>query len=426
MIDSANISVSGELAVGRQEEAVPWLCLLTAPFILLTVAFSVMPGWNYAVKGFGVLLAVAFLIRSMNTRIRVSGEFYLYLGWIVWCSTGIFVCEFPEDIVGSLQTLSQILIMIFVVMGATYLRKTLTLNLLAVLGGVFIVGFYSFITGEYSKPDDPGGRVAGIALNANAFGFLMVTGTIALAYLWMIPHRHPWPWHIVLMALMALATVATILSGSRAAILSLVAFYFFWGFFCYRAEIFRRPKVLGAVVAAILAVTIMFSFLYVGSLAERRFGSLVAFLHGERYEGSAGTRWHMYLEGVSILERNPIFGVGIDQFINNTTTEHVAHSEYVEVFADTGIVGGIIYFSIFVVLWIRAGKIARHTRDLTQFRIARLVRAVLVVAMISNFARWQYYNKISWIVFASFIGYTSAVWGELSSRSNSSNQSHWS
>jgi hypothetical protein len=27
--------------------------------------------------------------------------------------------------------------------------------------------------------------------------------------------------------------------------------------------------------------------------------------------------------------------------------------------------------------------------------------------------RWNYYDKITWVVFASFIGYTSAVWNDL-------------
>jgi O-antigen ligase len=123
-----------------------------------------------------------------------------------------------------------------------------------------------------------------------------------------------------------------------------------------------------------------------------------------------------YREGLEMLLRSPVIGVGMDQFIFHSNTQHVAHSEYVEVFSDTGIVGGLLYFSIFVVLWIRAGKIAKYTDDITQFRIARLVRAILIVIAVSNVGRWNYYDKITWVIFASFIGYTSAVWQELSAR----------
>lgn len=414
MTELSTIPHAGGYAAGRQKESLPLLALLTFPFIVGAVSVSPLEGWNIIVKGMGVVLAVAFVIRSMTTNIRVSAEFFLYLAWIIWGLTGFAVSRYPKVVTGTILTLSQILIMTFIVMGATYHRRALTLNLLAVLAGVFIVGFHSFVTGEYSKPEDPGGRVAGIALNANAFGFLMVMGTIVLMYLWMIPHRHPWLWHIVLMVAMALAAAGTILSGSRAAILSMVVLYLCWGFFCYRADMFRRPKVLGAVVVAVLVCMAMFSSLYVGSLAEKRFGSAVKFMQaGGSGDGSVGTRWQMYKDGWEIIQKNPIAGVGLENFIFNASQRYVAHSEYLEVISDTGIVGGIIYFSIFVVLWIRAGKIAKYTRDITQFRIARLVRAVLIVIMISNFSRWYFYDKLAWTIFACFIGYTTAVWSEI-------------
>jgi O-antigen ligase len=417
MTELTNILESGELALPQQEEPLPLLSLLTVPFIIGVVAFSPLDGWNYAVKILGVILALAFFVRSLSSSLRVNKEVLLYMAWILWSFTGAFVALHIEQLWEILITVAQILIMLFIVAGATYLRKTLTINLVAFLAGTFIIGIYSLVTGEYARPDDPSGRVAGIAMNANSFGFIMVLGTMVLAYLWMLPHRHPWMWYGPLALAMGCAAVASVLSGSRTSIVSLGVLYITWIFFCYRAEIFHRPKVFAGVVFACILGVVFFLYLFVGSLAEERFESASTVLQGGGGgEGSVAARIQLFKDGLHMLAGSPVFGIGLNQFIFLSSSGHVAHSEYMEIFADTGIVGGVIYFSIFVVLWIRAGKIAKYTDDLTQFRIARLVRAFLIVIMVSNVGRWNYYDKMTWILFASFIGYTGAVWRELSNR----------
>jgi O-antigen ligase len=417
MTELTNISAPADLVYPQQEESPPLLSLLTVPFIIGVVAVSPLDNWNYIVKALGMLLAITYFARALSSRVRVSAEFLLYMAWIAWGLTGAFVAVYLPVFWGTLGTLTQILVMLFIVSGATYLRKTLTLNLIAFLVGTVVVAVYSLVTGEYERPDDPEGRMVGLALNSNAFGFLMVSAMMVLAYLWMLPHHHPWLWYILIALAMAGAAISTVLSGSRTAISSMGVFFAAWFFFCYRSEIFRRPKVLAAVVLGIVLGLVFFARIYVGSVAEQRFDSAIAIVQGgASTEGSMIVRMQFYGEGLNMLLHSPVIGVGLDQFMFHSNSQHVAHSEYVEVFADTGIVGGMIYFSIFIVLWIRAGKIAKYTDDFTQFRIARLVRAILFVILISNFGRWNYYDKITWIIFASFIGYTSAVWNDIQAR----------
>lgn len=420
MTELTTISDSGELVYPPPVETVPLLSLLTVPFIIGIAAVSPLDTWNYLVKGLGVLLAIAYFVRSLSSSLRISTELLLYLSWIVWALSGVFVAISREVFWVSILTLVQILIMFFIVSGATFLRKALTMNLVAFLAGTLVVAIYSLVTGEYTRAEETSDRVAGLALDANAFGFLMVTGTMILAYLWMLPHRHSWLWYGPLALLMAGTAVGTVLSGSRNSILSMVVFYIAWFFFCYRTEIFRRPKVLAAMIFACVVGFVVFAYLFVGSVAEERFESAVSIVQGRGgNEGSLYMRLEFYRVGLKMLLDSPVVGVGLNQFYYHSGLMHPAHSEYAEVFADTGVVGGLIYFSIFVVLWIRAGKIAKYTDDLSQFRIARLVRAFLIVIMVSNLGRWNYYDKITWVVFASFIGYTNAVWQELSYRLNS-------
>ena len=417
MTELTNILEPEDLALPQQKGTVPLLSLVTMPFILGVVAVSPLDNWNIVVKILGSLLAIAFFVRSLSSSLRLSTEFFLYMSWVIWTLTGVVVARSQVVFWTILLTIVQITIMMFIIVGATYLRKTLTMNLLAFLAGTAVVAIYSLVTGEYDRPEEQlGGRVAGLALNANAFGFLMVCATIVLAYLWMLPYRHAWLWRLPLAAAMVGAAIPTVLSGSRDALLSLLVFYFFWFFFCYRSVAFR-PKVFAAVVLAVIAGAIVFLHVFVGSVAQDRIESAITiFRGGGGNEGSLFLRFHFYWEALAMLAASPVIGVGLAQFMFHSGESLVAHSEYAEVFADTGVVGGLLYFSIFVVLWIRAGKIAKYTDDLSQFRIARLVRAILVVIVVSDVGRWNYNDKITWVIFASFIGYTNAVWQELSQR----------
>jgi len=67
-------------------------------------------------------------------------------------------------------------------------------------------------------------------------------------------------------------------------------------------------------------------------------------------------------------------------------------------------------------LWLRTSWILRRTDDPLVGKIVRLVRATIVVLWLVSIGRTNYDTKEYWVLMASFIGYTHAVWLDIKAR----------
>ena len=391
-------------------EQLPLISVVVFAFIVAASSVAAMPYWNWLVRALGVMLGITFLVRSLSSTVRISKELLLYVAWMTWATFGLIKAVSPPLFWEQYGTVAQIAVMIFIISGYVSSRKTLSVVLISLLVGGSIVGGYSVLTGEYARADDSS-RVAGIARNSNSFGFVMLAITIVLAYLWMLPSRRKGIKYPLLVLGFGMAAVAIILSASRTALLGLMLFYLSWMWFCYRVTIFRKPKVLIGVLVLMGVGAFLFYTVFSGSVAADRLDSAAAILSDEASnEGSLYARMYFFRLGLELLLTNPVLGVGLNNFIFHSATVQMSHSEYIEVFTSTGLLGGLLYFSLFVVLWRRCGKIIHYSSQASETQIAGLIRAVLVVVLVTNLGRWYFNDKLSWIMFAGFIGYSNSIW----------------
>jgi O-antigen ligase len=329
---------------------------------------------------------------------------------VAWALTGVFVAVSGYLFWSQWATIFQIWVLLVIISGLTFAQRLLSFNLVWFLVAAFLLGGYSFVTGEFRRAATEGTveRVAGLAMNANQFGWIMLLATVAMAYFWMLPTRARALKYTVLSLGMAAAGVATVLSGSRKALIGLAVFYVLWLWFCYRRDALRRPVVM-AMALGVLAVgaLLMAQFAREMPVAQRFQETWDAFT-GKRMGGGGMNRLDLYGIAWRLFLKSPVVGVGMDNF-RLYSGGAVAHSEYAEIAADTGLVGFVLYFAVFVVLWRRCGRIIKEHPDPLAVRVAGLARALLIVVMILNLGRYNYMDKPAWIVFGSLIGYTSAV-----------------
>jgi O-antigen ligase len=253
-------------------------------------------------------------------------------------------------------------------------------------------------------------------MNSNAFGYRMLLGTIALAYLWMVPSRFRTLMKGLIIACMAFFALGVLASGSRQGILGLVLFYIAWVWFCYRKEMLHRPSIfLGAVFGLTLG-GLVFGTLLSKSAGGERLLSTYKMLSGEQTKGGGETRITLYKAAWAAVAAHPFVGIGPSGFLARVSGKLMTHSEYMEVATMSGLPGAVMYFSITVALWLRTSWILRHTDDPLVVRITRLVRATIAVLLLSALFRCNYYSKEYWVVMASFIGYTHAVWLDIKAR----------
>ncbi|MCX5672492.1 MAG: O-antigen ligase family protein [Planctomycetota bacterium] len=391
--------------------SLPFTALWVGPFILLAVTLSPLEYWNWVVFGLGVLLAGAYLAYSIRARVLPNAEMILYIVWVTWALTGVFVAVSGYLFWSQWATIFQIWVLLVIISGLTFAQRLLSFNLFWFLVGAFLVGGYSFVTGEFRRAAAGGEeqRVAGLAMNANTFGWIMLLATVAMAYFWMLPTRARALKYTVLSLGMAAAGVATVLSGSRKALVGFAVFYVLWLWFCYRRDALRRPVVM-AMALGLLLVGALLTVQFAREMpVGQRFQETWDAFTGKRMGGGGLNRLELYRVAWGLLLKNPVVGVGMDNF-RVYSGGSVAHSEYAEIAADTGLVGFVLYFAIFVVLWRRCGRIIKEHPDPVAVRVAGLARALLIVVMILNLGRYNYTDKPAWIVFGSLIGYTSAVW----------------
>ncbi|RPI60745.1 MAG: O-antigen ligase domain-containing protein [Planctomycetaceae bacterium] len=170
----------------------------------------------------------------------------------------------------------------------------------------------------------------------------------------------------------------------------------------------KRPLLLIATSAVLFIGTLVFIQVIMTTHAGARFTAVI-----DNTSDATEKRTDLYHDAWKVFSEHPISGVGLNCFVLHTQILQQAHSEYMEIAADTGIVGAILYFSIYFVMWRRAGKIVKYSSDQAAVKIAQLFRAFLVVIMLTNFGRWNYDAKTTWIMFASFIGYLCVAWNDV-------------
>jgi O-antigen ligase len=131
---------------------------------------------------------------------------------------------------------------------------------------------------------------------------------------------------------------------------------------------------------------------------------------GERFEHArehgSETRVQLYKEGIKMIKSNPIVGVGLSNYIKLSSSGLYSHSDYIEVAATTGIVGFILYFSIYIVLWHRLNRIKSMTNDPRILYTIGLLKAAIITILLVATGRPNIASKLTWVFLAGAIGYS--------------------
>lgn len=191
--------------------------------------------------------------------------------------------------------------------------------------------------------------------NSNFLGCLATYGFIFVLIYKRMPGKTFFDNRLVKLLFYITFTATVLWSGSRTALIVLVAGA--CGYYIITAEnqlqTLKRILITFGIIVALYIAIMRVPSLYniIGNRMERLFSFVSTGTAGEL---SIGWRQQMIEYGKELFRRHPIFGVGIDTFryfygIEGTTTFHstYSHNNYIEVLADGGIVGFIIYYSIY-------------------------------------------------------------------------------
>ena len=170
---------------------------------------------------------------------------------------------------------------------------------------------------------------------------------------------------VFLLVSLFLSTVLIFLSGSRAAYLSLFLETILFLIIYIKIETpFKQKKA----TILFLSLLILFSFLtsnliFKNSRDTGRYKSIASRVEQtyDLKDSSINMRFGLWKNAVEIIQKNPFTGVGVgnwkleslpyeNKMINDFGASIHAHNDFLEIAAETGILNGIIYFTIFVLL----------------------------------------------------------------------------
>lgn len=317
-------------------------------------ALEIMPAWSPWVRLIGIILVIVGfpLIRKSYAMVPEVALYGLFVCWSI--VTGFVVADNKPLFLQTMQTLIQIFMLMLIVFALFRRHQTFTycwvifvINALFMVGyGIFTQGFALFSPSMMENRLNP---LSGTGTGANGFGLYSVVGIVSAIAL--LP-RLKLPLQIVCVGCIGLFTSAVFLSGSRKsffALLFIIAIIALSWSLQNFGQLWRRVPLLLLVGGC--------GYLLVNyALSQPVLGSRILSSIEERGDP---IREELYQEAIDMFLASPIAGVGLGNFAYHSQYKTYAHSDYAESLADTGLVGFLLYLSIYPLLFIRLYRLMK-------------------------------------------------------------------
>jgi O-antigen ligase len=388
----------------QPKEALPPSIFLLMPFLIGVISVSELPGFNYLVIVLGVICAVVFVLASVREGFFIPAELKFFGAFFLWGVFGLLVARFPVLVLNRLITLAQLLIMALII--SYYARNARCISWLffAVLIGVLIVAASAVLSGEYKQAEveGEGARLAGLTMNANIFA-IAITNGIAILLFFFGQVRSKMLKLMIIGGILA-GTRFIINSGSRKGFIGVAMLVFLWFLFTYLKELRKRPLLVIAMLFGVVALGLFTAYSMRDTVLMERFLRLSK--ENTASSEGAGSRILLVEEGIRFIASHPVLGLGLNHFQVYSTLGigMYAHNNYAEVFATTGIPGGILFFMIYVIIFYRLHKVGKLSLSPGQRNVVTIFRCLMLLQVVLDLGVVSYYVKMYWIFWSIIIG----------------------
>jgi O-antigen ligase len=379
-----------------------WWGFLLMSFIVGVMTIGYVETLSSVVVIYGVVFSFLYILHFLYYRSELQPEVLIYFAWVVWSLGGLTNVVDKPLYFQQLKTIVQIGVLIFATSGITALRKDISSVMFGIIAGGVLLAASILVTGEVGKLlSDPTWQARSLTGNDNDFAYCLLI--VIIASFFFLRRRPSLLRRTVLWTIVAVTSSFIVLSASRKGFMGVIVFIFLWWLFC-REKKLSRNMLWGYVIVVGLIAGISFSADYV--IHKTYLGQRI-----NQVEEDTGNqkRIQMYEEGYNMIKKYPFFGVGLNNYRRLSSFGLYSHSDYTEVTANTGIVGAILYFSIFIVLWRRLGRIKVMARDPELLYTVGILRAGVLVILLLAFGRVNVTSKLTWIFLAAAIGYSWAA-----------------
>lgn len=384
------------------------ICL--SVFVFTIIVFSFNPSLSWIPQGCACLVVGFFVFeitQIKDYKFVVPIPLLCYLCFIIYVSISLIWTNQSVDMMFTLVQLFFISLILVNIVNYQGHFHSITIGFLAALV-VATIDIWNKIGGFIVTDDNT--RVTSFLGNPNTFAIALFIGMLlTMEGLIKKSKKSKLTFGQMLLKglyilLLVLFTYEIIfLTGSRKAMLSvfMLGFLVFVRFFI-KVKFLQKMLILviGAGVLTELFILLKESVFFV------RLSRIFDMLQGKNVNDNSLTeRSSMMGDAWKLWEARPITGWGTDQFRYLTDYQTYSHNNYLELLSDNGLLGLLLYYSIFLILLVTAFKQLLSGNE-TESHIGFFSISTLLIFLLWDLAHVSYYSKFHWIMLSIIMGIT--------------------
>lgn len=319
---------------------------------------------------FYVAIVIAIIMFIRGGSLKEYSGFYKWQAIVIFVSLISAVLLSPQDEINKWTTYFPVLLKTTTVAiicrdfeGVKKLLVVLTLDGLLIFATLFFTGnlFVAYRLGT------------DIMGNSNSFAMVICFLMIGALY-WSFYSENRF-FKVLSIAILLIDLYMIVLSGGRKFLLFFIVF--FYGLLLMRSKATLPKIIIVSIIAAIVVGVGYYLIMNVESLYNGigyRFDGLGT---AEGAEGVDDQEAHMR-RGIEMFLEKPIFGWGFNAFKDISGFRQYAHSNYVEILADFGIIGIIIYYYFHIYCAVKMWVYSRRKIDDEMRLYFPLILAIIV------------------------------------------------
>lgn len=367
-----------------------WIFVFSIPWENLFV----IPGVGAVTRLTGVLAAgIAVLAIVVSGRMRRLHGFHVAaLLFLVWAGVEVLIFHMGEKIPAKFWTFVMLFVVVWMIWELAGSRQRQLGLLTAYVCGAGVSAIDTIVV--YRKSAGGYGRFAAAGFDPNDLAMTLV---LALPMAWYLGMTYRPPllrW--LCRAYLPIGVLAIGLTGSRGGLLVTIVALLIVPLMLDRLTPGRLVTAIG-----MLAVSAGLAAAYIPDTIVERLSTTSAEVENVDF----GNRIKLWKAGFHAFERRPMTGHGTSGFVRAITPElgsesRVAHNTYLSVLVELGIVGLILYLTMFMAVYRSVVCLPKLER-----RFALTLLATLAVAILP--LTWED-RKPVWFVLAALLGLSQA------------------
>lgn len=381
------------------------------PYLLIFgigVAFIALRSIVPFLYGMQVIFVFYMGIKAIKNRNLFFTHKYVIISmlYLFWCCLTILWCSSVSSGISTLISIGQMVLLCSLI--AFYIRKEESID--KILFGFAIASIIMLIflfiktdqsewvyalTGSFSVSTDQGRIGYSIGYHPNGMGNLCAM----LAFIWLYFYDKTKKKLYILFIL--LLSIILLFTKSRASII-MMAMEFFGYILLNKKKRLRILKMIPIVLLlSIISYWAIFNIPILYEIIGFRMAGLVGLVNSSySVDASAYTRMNMITYGLDIFMKYPISGVGIGNYgyyaynYYGLFAQTYAHCNYVELMADIGLIGLILYYILpiysCIILWLCLKRTNGNRRKLCAFLFV-----TIAVRLIMDFVKITYDDELA-------------------------------